>query len=292
MPISKKKWFCEKSLPGKRKKTIEHCFSVDKLIFKGKTKFQDVFIFDNDLYGRILFLDGINQLSQKDEFIYHEIMVHPILFSHPNPKNVLIIGGGDGCILREVLKHNVKKVDLVELDEEFIKICKKHFASINKKSFSDKRVNVHIEPGQDFIKKYINHYDAIIVDCTNLEDQGLSSSLYTKAFYNQVLKSLTKHGVIITLGASFLDFNTLIKKIFKGIKAVFSNSVIYRFTVPSYHCGEYSFIAGSGSIDLEKINFKKIQDRFDKLAKKHEFKYYSPEIHKASMVLPEAYKIE
>ncbi|XOB41369.1 MAG: polyamine aminopropyltransferase [Candidatus Nealsonbacteria bacterium] len=291
MPISKKKWFCEKLLPGKRKKTIKHCFSIDKLIFKGKTKFQNVLIFDNNLYGRILFLDGINQLSQKDEFIYHEMITHPVLFFHPNPKNILIIGGGDGGTLREVLKHPVKKIDLVELDKKIIEISKEYLKFVCKNSFSDKKVKIHNIGVERFIRDYIYYYDLVIVDCTNPEPKGLSSELYSTEFYKQVSRALKKDGIIITLGASFLDFRSFIKNTFKRLKKVFPNTSVYKFTIPSYHCGEYSFIAGSKKINLKNINFKEIEKKFKKISKKHKFKYYSPEIHKSSMILPKNWQL-
>ena len=117
-----KKWFCEEVVPGKRLGKIKHCFSIDRLIFKGKSLHQEILVFDNAVYGRIFVLDGIVQLSEKDEYIYHEMLVHPILFSHPNPKRILIVGGGDGGALREVLKHRVKEVWLVDIDKKVIEI--------------------------------------------------------------------------------------------------------------------------------------------------------------------------
>jgi len=289
--FSKKQLFCEKTVPGKRKGTVEHCFSIDKLIFKGRTKFQDVLIFDNKLYGRTLFLDGILDVAEKDEFIYHEMITHPVLFSHPNPKNVLIIGGGDGGALREVLKHNVKKVDLVEIDEEIIKLSKKHLKFVCKDSFSDKRDKINNMQGQEFIKDIKNYYDLVIVDCTNTESGAISSSLYSTKFYKKIFKALKGDGIMITLGASFLDFDNLIKKFFKKIKNTFPFTTIYRLSVPSFHCGEYSFIAGSKDINLNRVDFKKIKERFKKISRKQKFKYYSPEIHKSSMILPRNWQL-
>jgi len=286
MPISKEKWFCEEVSLGKRACKIKHCFYIDKLVFKGKTNFQEVLIFDNSVYGRILCLDKIVQFSKSDESIYHEIMVHPVLFSHPKPENVLIIGGGDGGVLREVLKHSVKKVDLVEIDKRIIEVSKKYLKFVCKNSFSDKRLKIHNIGGERFIRDYIDYYDLIIIDCTNSEPEGLSSELYSTEFYKQVSRALKQDGIIITLGASFLDFDTFIKKIFKRIKKVFPLPLIYKFTMPSYHCGEYSFIVGSKKINLKNINFKEIEKKFKKISKKHKFKYYSPEIHQSSMILP------
>lgn len=292
MPISKKKWFCEGGVPGKRFGKVNNCFFIDKLIFQGKTNFQKVLIFNNSIYGKIFCLDDIVELSEKDEFIYHEMISHPILFSHPNPKNILIIGGGDGGALREVLKHPVKKVDLVEIDKKIIDISKKYLRFVCHDSFSDKRVKIFNLPGEKFIGKYKNFYDIVIIDCTNFSQEGLSSPLYLVRFYKDVFTALKKDGIIITLGASFLDFENFIKGISKKLKKVFSSVAIFRFCMPSYHCGEYSFIGASKKINLANVNFNKIEKRFKKLQKKHKLKYYSPEIHQASMILPEIWGVE
>jgi len=291
MPTFKKKWFCEEMVPGKRFKKIKHCFLIDKLVFKGRTFFQKALIFDNAVYGRIFCLGNIIQFSGKDEFIYHEMLSHPVLFSHPNPKNVLIIGGGDGGVLSEVLKHPIKKVDLVEIDKKVIEISKKYLKFICQDSFSDKRVKVHIIPGEKFVKDYKDFYDVAIIDCTNPDPEGFSFPLYSTKFYKQVFSTLKKEGIMITLGASFLDFENIIKEIFKRLKKVFPYTAIYKFCMPSYHCGEYSFIAGSKKINLKKIDFKKAEKRFLKISKKHNFKYYSSEVHQSSMVLPRAFRI-
>jgi len=291
MLTSKEKWFCEEIALGKRAGKIKHCFSIDKVVFKGKTNFQNVLIFDNKLYKRVLCLDKIVQFSELDGFIYHEMITHPTLFSHLKPENILIIGGGDGGVLMEVLKHNVKKVDLVEIDKEIIELSKKYLKFVCKKSFFDKRVKIHNTKGEKFIMDYIDYYDVVILDCTNPKPEGLSSELYSTEFYKQVSRALKKDGIIITLGASFLDFDTFIKKTFERIKKVFQFAAIYRFTMPSYHCGQYSFIASSKKINLASVDFKKIKQRFKKISKKHKFSYYSPEIHKSSMILPKNWQL-
>ncbi len=292
MPISNRRWFCEETVPGARHRKIRHCFLIDKLVFKGKTPYQDILIFDNSIYGRVLVLDGIVQLSERDEFIYHEMISHPVLLSHPKPENILIIGGGDGGVLREVLKHPVKKVDLVEIDKKVIEISKKYLKFICKNSFSDKRAKIYNLPGEKFIKKNKNFYDIVIIDCTNFGEGGLSNLLYSIKFYKDIFFTLKKEGIMITLGASFFDFENFIKKIFKRLKKVFPSVAIFRFCMPSYHCGEYSFIAGSKKINLEKVDFGKVEKRFNKIAKKHKFLYYSPKIHQSSIVLPKIWQIK
>lgn len=285
------KWFCEKEVPGKRFKKIKHCFLIEKLIYQGKSRFQKILIFKNPIYGKIFVLDGILQFSELDEFIYHEMITHPILFSHPNPKKILIIGGGDGGALREVLKHPVESVDLVEVDEKVLMVSKKYLSFLHQNSFSDKRLKIYFKRGEDFLKDKLNLYDVVIVDSTNLKPGGISFPLYSKNFYQRVFKALKKEGMMITLGASFLDFENLVKPLFKKLKSVFPFVVIFRFCMPSYHCGEYSFLAASKKIDLTKINPKEIERKFNQLKKKKIFKYYSPKIHFSSLVLPEIWKI-
>lgn len=296
MPISngRKKWFCEKDIPGTRLGKIKHCFLIGKLVFKGKTPFQKVLIFDNPLYGRILCLDDIVQFSEIDEFIYHEMMTHSVLFSHPKPESILIIGGGDGGVLREVLKHPVKRVDLVEIDKEIIKVSKKYLSFVCQGSFSDQRLKIHNLAGQDFVKKNVKKnkekYDLAIVDCTNFGSKEISFPLYSARFYKDVAACLGKDGIMIALGASFLDFDSFIKKIYPKVKRFFPYISVFRFCMPSYHCGEYSFLAGSKRIDLEKLDFRDMERRFKKLSRQHSFRYYSPQIHKASMALAKIWK--
>jgi len=278
MPTSK--WFCEGTVPGKRLDKIKHCFLIDKLVFKGKTSYQDILIFDNPIYGRVFVLDGIVQLSEKDEFIYHEMIAHPVLFSHPNPERVLIAGGGDGGSLREVLKHPVKEVYLVDLDKKVIEISAKYLPFVSKGAFFNKRLKLFIGDAKAFIKEYKDFFDLVIVDSN--DPVGPSLALYSTNFYKNIFRALKKDGIIITQVGSFLDFQNLIKPIFLKLKKIFPYVQPYKLTMPSYHCGEYCFVGASKKIDLSKVNLKKIKKRF---------KYYSPEIHKQSMVLPKIWKL-
>lgn len=278
------KWFCEKDVPGRRKGAVKHCFLIDKLIFQAKTRFQKVLIFQNSLYGRVFCLDNIVQFSEKDEFIYHETMAHTALFSHPKPENILIIGGGDAGVAREVLKHPVQKIDLVEIDKEIISISKKYLKVVCENAFSDKRLRIYNAPGQDFVKQRKGVYDIVFVDSTNFGKKQ-ANPLYTNKFYKDVFSALKRDGIMIALGASFLDFEGLVKPHLIELKKVFSFVFAIRFCMPSYHCGEYYFLLGSKKIDLEKADFKKIEKRFKELLKKHSFRYYSPKTHQLNMLL-------
>jgi spermidine synthase len=289
MPISKQKWFCERAVPGKRLGKIKHCFLIDKLVFKGKTPYQDILIFDNPIYGRVVVLDGIVQLSEKDEFIYHEIISHPILFSHPNPQKILIIGGGDGGVLREVLKHPVKEVYLADIDKKASEIFREYVPFVSKDSFRDRRVKVFFEDGRKFIKDFQDFFDIIIVDSNDY--LGPSLPLFSGKFYKDVVMALKKDGIMMTLIGSFLDFETLIKKIIKKLKVVFPKVQLYRIAIPSYHCGDFYFIGASKKINLGKVDFKKIEKKFQKIERKNQFKYYSPKIHSAIITLPKIWEI-
>jgi len=286
MPTSKG-WFCEGKIPGKRKKGIKHCFLIEKIIFKRKSKVQDILIFKNPVYGKILIIDGILQLAQRDEFIYHEMISHPVLFSHPQAKKILILGGGDGGALREVLKHKVKKVDLVEADELMIKLAQTHLKFVSQNAFSDKRVRIFIEKGEEFVKKTKEKQDIVIVDCLNFGQES-SLSLFELKFYQRIFEILTEKGILITLGASLLDFENFVKKIYQRIKEVFPKVFILRFCVPSFHCGEYCFLIGSKKIDFQKV---KIKQKFEKFKEKNSLKYFSPEVFKTSLILPNFLKI-
>lgn len=281
MPISKQKWFCEDAVPGKRFGRIKHCFLIDRLVFKGKSPYQAILIFDNPIYGRIFVLDGIVQLSEADEYIYHEMIAHPILFSHPNPKKVLIIGGGDGGALREVLKHPVDEVYLADIDKKVIEVSKKYLPFVSRGAFKDKRLKLFIGDGFEFIKKFRDYFDIVIIDSN--DPVGPSLALYSNNFYKEIFKSLKREGIMVAQVGSFLDFENLVKKTFLKLKKIFSSAQIFKLTMPSYHCGEYSFIGASKKIDLSKVdssNKSNIQT-----------KYYSPEIHLASLAIPKIWKI-
>ncbi|MCK5179257.1 MAG: bis-aminopropyl spermidine synthase family protein, partial [Candidatus Omnitrophica bacterium] len=135
-----------------------------KLLYKKKTSYQDMQIYDTQRFGKLLLLDGAIQTTEKDEFIYHEMITHPVLFMHPKPENILVIGGGDGGVLREVLKHRVKKVILVEIDEKVIKFSERYFPSLSKGAFRNSRVKIVIEDGAKFIRETKEKFDIVIVD--------------------------------------------------------------------------------------------------------------------------------
>ncbi|MCD6403134.1 MAG: polyamine aminopropyltransferase [Candidatus Aenigmarchaeota archaeon] len=283
------KWFCEKDVPGKRKGNQKVMLRIEKVVFKGKTKYQKVFIFDNAMYGRILTLDGIIEFSEADEFIYHEMIVHPLMFSLKKPERILIIGGGDGGALREVLKHSVKKVDVVEMDPQIIEISKKYLKFVSKGSFKDERVEVFEGRGEEFLKECEGVYDGIIVDSTGPNEYG--RPLLSKRFYSIASKALKKGGILSTLVSSFIDFNEIIKPTYRNAKKFFKYVTLMRVTIPSYNCGEYCFMLMSNSVNVEKPSIRMLERKFEKFNAKESLKFYTPKVHVASLILPPIWRI-
>ena len=259
-------------------------------MYKGETSYQSILIFDNPVFGRVLVLEGIVQLSEKDEFIYHEMLVHPVLFSHPKPERVLIVGGGDGGTLREVLKHPVKEVVMVDVDKRVVELSKKYLSFVSNGAFEDKRTNLVIGNGLELIKKYKTYFDIIFIDGN--DEVGAATELYGEKFYKDVYRGLKKDGMVSAqIGSISLDFETLVNRAYKRFRKLFPFAQIFKLTMPSYHCGEYGFVAASKQIDLGKVVPQTIQIRFLKLAKNHAFRYYSPGIHAASTTLPLMWKV-
>jgi len=280
---NEKEWFCEGTVPGKRYGKIEHCFLIDKLIYKGKTPYQSILIFDHSVYGRVLVIDDIVQLSISDEFIYHEMITHPIMLTHPKPDKILIIGGGDGGTLRECLKYNSESIFIVEIDKEVIEVSKSYLPTISQDSFAHNKVKLFYDNGKDFIKKYENFFDVIIVDCS--DPVGPSLPLFNVKFYKDIFKALKTNGMASFQVGSFLD-SILIKETFSKLEAVFPSIIKMRLTMPSYHCGEYCFMGASKQVILKDVKIQSIAKKFNELNFEESLKYYTPEMHQASQILP------
>jgi len=280
------KLFFEKKLPGTAQ-GYKFGIKIKKKIFSLKSKYQKIEVFDTHTFGRILVLDGIIQLSQKYEFIYHEMMAHLPLFCHSNPKKVLIIGGGDGGVLREVLKHPIKKVYLADIDKRVFDISKKFFPFLKlRESLNDKRVNLFFADGSKFVKEFKNFFDITIIDLT--DPIGPARSLFAKKFYKSVFSTLNSSGVMITQSGNWLDQIKEIKDIQKNLKAIFPFTKIHRAFVPDYQGSEFTFSLGSKRrLDY---NLSEISKRFKERLSKKSLKYYSPQIHFTSGVLPEFLK--
>ncbi|MCX7927252.1 MAG: polyamine aminopropyltransferase [Candidatus Omnitrophica bacterium] len=289
--LDKREWFVETSFPGVRRCKTD-AFRVTERIFSGRSQYQNIEVFKSPGFGRMLALDGIIQLSEKDEFIYHEMITHPPLLSHPNPQRMLVIGGGDGGVLREALKHPLKEIYFVDIDKEVVGIAKRHLNFIAQNSFSNKRVKVFIEDGRKFIKEYKNFFDIIVVDST--DPVGPGKVLFEAPFYKLVYEALTENGIAMFQLGPFLDFDLIIKPTAKKLQKLFKYVKPVRLAMPSYSCGcEYCFMMASKKINPTSLKELVIKQRLcQRLGKKAKgLKYYTPAIHLASMVMPKLWQI-
>lgn len=286
-----KEWFVEAAFPGIRR-CKRDIFGVKKEIFEGKSRFQDIRIFESPGFGRMLALDGIIQFSQSDEFIYHEMIVHPLLISHKNPKRFLVVGGGDGGVLREVSKHPLDELYMVDIDQEVVELCQKYLPFVSRGGFKDKRLKLLFADGKNFIRENRDFFDTIVVDST--DPVGPGKALFELNFYKSVYEALRKDGVAVFQMGPFLDYGLIVKGIAGRLKKLFKFVSPLRLPMPSYSSGcEYCFLLAAKTSDPAKISLKEITQRAQKRLgqKLPALKYYSPEIHQASLVMPKMWRL-
>ena len=256
---------------------------IKEVLYHQKSVFQDVLVFDSTNYGKVLVLDGVIQCTERDEHSYQEMMAHLPLYAHPNPKKVLVIGGGDGGVLREIARHScVEEIVICELDKDVIDVSKKYLPFMAK-GFDDKRVTVHIKDGAQFMKENQSSFDVIITDSS--DPVGPACVLFETPFYKAMHGSLRDGGIICTQGECVWLHIDLIQPLVKAITPLF-HTVEYAYcTIPSYPSGQIGFIiackAGGESGNGCKVPVRVPEERLQK-----ELKYYTPEIHQASFVLP------
>jgi spermidine synthase len=250
-----------------------------------QSPFQRVRILESPKYGKLLTLDDMFMTTENDEFHYHEMIAHPALFAHGNVKNVLVIGGGDGGTVREILRHGgVEAVTMVEIDGEVIKACKEHLPSIAAE-FDNPKLNLIVGDGIDFVKNASHEsYDLIVVDGS--DPVGPAEGLFSVAFYNNCYKALKKGGVLVAQGESpkfnekaFADVHHTIKGLFGE-----NNARVALFYVPTYPTGMWSFQFGlkDGAVDLSSIDAEAVETFVDN----HGLRYYNSAIHNAALALP------
>lgn len=277
--IKNQDWFFEDYF-GLQPRDLAWGFEIKKEIYSGKSPYQNFQIFDTKELGRVLVLDGFVQLTTKHEFIYHEMLVHPAIASHKSPKNILVVGGGDGGVLREIFKYPVKEVILCDIDKKVIDISKKYFPSVSKGSFNDKRLKIFNEDAFVLIDNYKNYFDVIIDDIT--DPTGPSTGIWEKKFYEKALNSLKSDGIFCS--QTGLVNENFAKKARKIIGEVFSFSKTLRVFINSFPFEEFTFTIASKKIDFNKIKEEEIKKNFEKL--KIKTNYYSPKIYFSSMVFP------
>lgn len=258
-------------------------FRIDKVYFENKTEHQHLMIFHNASLGRVMILDGVVQTTEKDEFVYHEMMAHVPLLAHGHARQVLIVGGGDGGMLREVLKHqSVEQVTMVEIDGAVIDMAKTYLPNHSQGAFDDPRANIVIADGMDFVRDTEQTFDVIISDST--DPIGPGEILFTNDFYAQCKRILNPGGVVVTQnGVPFFQLDE-VRTTSKRMSQHFSDATFYSAAVPTYYGGIMTFAWGSNEPALRNVAVETLQQRYKDAAIRT--RYYTPEIHKASFALP------
>ncbi|HUY34168.1 MAG TPA: fused MFS/spermidine synthase [Pirellulales bacterium] len=213
-----------------------YTYRLSSVVYSGKTAFQNVLIADTYNFGRTLMLDGAIQSSGDDEAIYHELLVQPAMLRHPNPRDVLIIGGGEGATLREVLVHrSVQSATMVDIDREVVELCKEHLRAWHQGAFEDRRARLVYDDGRKFVTDSDGRYDVVIIDVVDMLDNGPAQALYTRQFYELLRRRLRPDGIVVVQG---LEFSFLDDKphaaLARTLRAVFPEVHSCRVHVPSF----------------------------------------------------------
>lgn len=256
---------------------------IDRVLFDSETEHQHLVIFENETFGRAMALDGVMQTTEKDEFIYHEMLTHLPIYAHGKVRKVLIIGGGDGGMLEEALKHpSVEKVTMVEIDRSVVDLCTTHLPSISNGAFEDPRTDLVIADGRDFVANCEERYDLVIIDST--DPIGPGAVLFTETFYRDCRGCLTDGGVLVTQnGVPFMQGDELTSSVsfFRGL---FKDATCYLATIPTYVGGPMAFGWATDNPDLRQTPLPDLKARFE--AEPVETRYYTPEVHQGAFALP------
>lgn len=269
-------WFTEKHTEH-----VKLSIQVDKQIYSSQSEFQRIDIFESPEFGRFLTLDGYMMLTEKDEFVYHEMMVHVPMAVHPNVKKVLVIGGGDGGTIRELSRYTtIEEIDLVEIDEEVVEACKKYLPQ-TACGFQDSRVKCYYDDGLKFVRKYENTYDLILVDST--DPFGPGEGLFTKEFYGNCYKALKEDGIMVNQHESpfYKEDAYAMQRAHKRIVESFPISKVYQAHIPTYPSGHWLF--GFASKKYHPIKHQRVEE-WKSLGLKT--KYYNEQLHKGAFALP------
>ncbi|MGI6561253.1 MAG: polyamine aminopropyltransferase [Clostridia bacterium] len=269
-------WFSEHHT-----KNVRLQIKVNKHLFSGESEYQRIDVFESYEFGRFLTLDGYMMLTEKDEFIYHEMITHVPMAVHPNVEKVLVIGAGDGGVIRELTRYDtIKEIDMVEIDEMVVEVCKQYLPKTACK-FDDPRLRIYYQDGLKFVRKYVDTYDLIIVDST--DPFGPGEGLFTREFYGNCYKALKSDGIMVNQHESpFYDGDAMaMKRAHKRIVESFPISRVYQAHIPTYPSGHWLF--GFASKKYHPVAHLRAEE-WNRLGIKT--KYYSTNLHKGAFYLP------
>ena len=269
-------WFTENHTDN-----VKFSMRVDRHIVSVKSDFQKIDVFDTPEFGRVLVIDDYIMLTEKDEFIYHEMITHVPMAVNPNIKKVLVIGAGDGGTVRELTRYNsLKRIDMVEIDRKVVEICKEFIPQTASK-LDDKRVNLYFEDGLKFVKTKKNEYDLIIVDST--DPIGPGEELFSLEFYENCFNALVDDGILVNQHESpyYPEDAETMQRTHKKIESVFPIATVYQAHIPTYGSGHWLFGFASKRFnpvtDLNEVLWNSLR---------LETNYYNTDLHKGSFYIP------
>jgi len=261
---------------------VNLALDVGTVLYRDKTEHQDLMIFENNTFGRVMSLDGAVQTTEMDEFIYHEMFAHVPILAHGNVKSVLIIGGGDGGAACQVLKHTSIEATLVDIDRTVIDLSAKYMPTVSDGAFENSRLEIIVADGCKFVKDTDRKWDVIIIDST--DPHGPGEVLYTQEFYTDCKTCLSEGGIIVTQnGVPFVQPDEL-RNSYDRLGLIFRDVTFYMAAIPSYVGGALAFGWATDNVKLRALDIGVLAERF--LNAGIETGYYSPEVHQASFALP------
>lgn len=262
-------------------------FEITNVLFHEKTEHQDLVIFETPTFGRVMALDSIVQVTSKDEYVYHEMLTHVPMFARGDVSDVLIIGGGDGGILREVLRHKtVERATMVELDRAVVDLCTQYFPDISNGAFDDPRTDLVITDGVKFVAETDKRFDVIIVDST--DPIGPGEVLFTESFYADCHRCLNDGGVLVTQNGVPFFQGEEVTNTYQRMGKSFADNGFYTAVVPTYIGGFMTLGWGTDDAALKDVDLSVLKARFEDAD--ISMKYYTPEVHKAAFALPQFIK--
>jgi spermidine synthase len=255
---------------------------IETLHYDSETEHQRIRVFENPTFGRIMTLDGVVQVTEADNFIYHEMLTHVPILAHGAATRVLIVGGGDGGMAREALKHDrVEQVTMVEIDGGVVEFCKQYLPGVSEGAFDDPRLDLVIADGAEFMKTNADLYDVIIVDST--DPIGPGEVLFTDTFYGHAKARLAEGGILVTQnGVPFLQGEELTNTM-RAFRALFADATCYLATIPTYAGGPMALGWGTDGA-ARSVELPTLRARFEAAGIATD--YYTPEVHMGAFALP------
>jgi spermidine synthase len=267
---------------------IQESVRIEENLHEGRTAYQAVHIFRNASMGIVMALDGVIQTTEADEFIYHEMLAHLPILAHGRVRRVLVIGGGDGGCIEEVLKHAIERVVMVELDAQVVALAKQHLTSICRGAFEDPRLELIIADGAEYVARTDERFDLVIVDSTDPIGPGIV--LFEAPFYAGCQRCLDAGGILITQNGVPFFQQQAFDETREARAELFRHSGYYFATVPTYFGGEMAFGWASDAVDLAAADLALIRRRYRDWDR--ETRYYNPEIHRGAFAIPNYLKVD